>query len=377
MLRPYPKDIMDSFLPVTKGFQSYPAESWSFIHAELVGIDAQTREVIYKAKNENEELAETDSTIKFDTLVIATGSKGPSPVYSYHGGHVNTLNAYKDIHARLPSAKSVMVIGGGSAGTETAGELGYLHGKKTAAPKEIKILSGSERLLPALSPNRGQRAEEVLNGMGVTVEHKLRLTDSKKLDSGATEVTLSDGSTRTVDILLVATGRYPASSYLSEKLLDKTGKVTVDEYMRIPSIPSAYAVGDIASNSPGGIMTIMTAVPTTFGNVVAELAGKGKGKEWKPMTTKETQAVPLGPEQGVGSAFGWWMPSFLVKTLKGKNMMFPNAEKVCSLLMSPTICEPLVDRPDYLVKQANRVSFIDFDGEGLINWISLIRRSNR
>lgn len=325
MFIPYPKDIMDSFIPIDKGFKQYSPELFDFVHAEITGVDAEKKTVLYKLKNEKEETAPDTNTISFDNLVIATGSKGPSPLYSYHGSHVPTLDAYKDIQSRLPSAQSITIVGGGTAGTETAGEIGHLHGKKTSSPKDITILSGQERLLKGLRPSIGKRAQEFLEGMGVKVEHNLKLTDSNDLGNGTTKVVLSDGSTRTVDMLLVATGRKPASSYLPSSLLDDQGRVVCDVYTRVPSLKNVWVTGDMAQNSPGGIMYINAAVPTTVGNIVTELGGKGKLKEYKPMTTKETQFVPVGPDYGVGAAFGWWIPSAMVRMLKGKNMFFPKA----------------------------------------------------
>lgn len=329
MLKPYPQDIMDSFIPITKGFTSYPSSAFEILHAEITGVETGSREVIYKLKDERENLVSDEKTLHFDTLVVATGSTGQSPLYALQGSHVPTLEAYKDVQARLPSAKSVVVIGGGSAGTETAGELGDMHGKNTSSPKEITILSGGERLLPALRPSIGQRAQEILEGMGVQVQHNLRLRDAKQTSNGKTELIFSDGSTRTFDLLLMATGRTPASSFLPSSFLDAQGKVTVDGHLRIPSLASAYALGDVcsASAAPGGIIHITTAAPATSSNIIAELGGKGEGKPHKPMTTKETQFVPIGPQYGVGALFGWWAPSFMIKMIKGKDFMFPKAMK--------------------------------------------------
>ena len=164
--------------------------------------------------------------------------------------------------------------------------------------------------------------------MGVEIVHNLRLADSNDLGNGTTKVVLSDGSTRTVDILIVATGRKPASSILPSSLLDDQGRVMCDAYTRVPSLKNVYVTGDMAQNSPGGILYINAAVPVTVGNIVTELGGKGKLKEYKPMTTKETQFVPVGPDHGVGAAFGWWVPSAVVKMLKSKTFFFPNAIKV-------------------------------------------------
>ena len=331
MFIPYPKNIMDSFIPIDQGFKQYPSGLFDFVHAEITGIKTEKRTVLYKLKNGKDETAHDTNTISFDSLVIATGSKGPSPLYSYHGSHVPTLDAYKDIQSRLPSAQSIMIIGGGTAGAETAGEIGHLHGKKTSSPKDITILSGHERLLKGLRPSIGRRAQEFLEGMGVKVEHNLKLTNSNDLGNGTTKVILSDGSTRTVDMLLVATGRKPASSYLPSSLLDDQGRVVCDAYTRVPSLKNVWVTGDMAQNSPGGIMYIQFAAPTTVGNIVAGLGGKGKLKVYKPMTTKETQFVPIGPNYGVGAAFGWWLPSAVVKMVKSKTMFFPNAMKVRNL----------------------------------------------
>lgn len=325
MFIPYPNDIMDSFIPIEKGFEQYPSDHFDLLHAEITGLEAGKKMVLYKLKNEKEETASNTDTMSYDSLVIATGSKGPSPLYSYQGSHVPTLEAYKDIQSRLPSAKTIMIVGGGTAGTETAGEVGHLHGKQTSSPKDITILSGHERLLKGLRPAIGQRAQEFLEGMGVKVEHNLKLTDSSDLGNGTTKVVLSDGTTRTVDMLIVATGRKPASSYLSSSLLDDQGRVICDEYNRVPSLKDVWVTGDIAQNSPGGIMYIQFAGPTTVNNIVAELGGKAKVKKYKPLTTKETQFVPVGPEYGVGAAFGWWIPSAVIRMVKGKNMFFPKA----------------------------------------------------
>ena len=329
MLQQYPKDIMDSFIPVKTGFEQYPSELYEIMHAEIIGLETGKREVSYKLKDDKDRFVSDTKTIHFDTLLIATGSKGPSPLYSYHGSYLPTLEAYKDVQARLPDAKTVLVVGGGSSGTETAGELGHLHGKKTSSPKDISILSGNDRLLSGLRPAIGKRAQEMLEEMGVKVEHNLRVKDSKSLENGSTQITLSDGSIRTVDLFLMATGREPASSWVPSSLLDSARKVTVDEYNRVPSVNGVFACGDIASNSPGGIMYIKFGTPNLVNNILAELDGSGeqKKKPYKPLTTKEMQMIPIGPEQGVGAAFGWWLPSMVIKLVKSKTFMFDQAMK--------------------------------------------------
>lgn len=333
MLKPYPKDIMDSFIPVSKGFSQYPSSAFDFVFAEIVSLDAPKEEVLYKVKSrqdETEQVASETSTMHYDTLVLATGSKGPHPLYSYHGSHIPTLNAYRDVQRRLPAAKSIMVVGGGTAGTETAGELAHLHGKSTKSPKDITILSGKERLLTGLRPSIGAKAEVFLTKAGVKVIHNVKLDSQTVLPDGKTQVKLSNGETKEVDLLIVATGRRPASEWLPSSIpLTKSGQVECDGYMRVASQKSTWVTGDLASISNGGLIYLQTMTTCLAGNILAELKGKGPEamKVHQPMTTKEMQVVPVGPERGVGAAFGWQMPSFAVVMLKGKNFFFPNALK--------------------------------------------------
>ena len=333
MFRPYPVDIMDSFIPISKGFSQYPSSDYDFVFGEITSLETSTREVLYKAKsqqNEKEEVASETSTFHYDTLVLATGSAGPSPLYSYFGSHIPTLEAYRDVQKRLPDAKSILVVGGGSAGVETTGEAAYLHGKSTKQPKEITLLSGSDRLLTALRPAIGAKAQEYLSKAGVKVIHKVKLESQTSLPNGKTQVKLTDGTTQDVDLLIVATGRQPVSKWLPSSIpLTKTGRVECDEFMRVKSQPAMWVTGDLASVSNGGIIYLHTMTPCLEHNVLAELRGKGKEamKPHKPITTKDLQVIPVGPEHGVGVAFGWWMPSFAVTMLKGRNMFFPNAIK--------------------------------------------------
>ena len=326
MLKPYPKDLMDSFIPISKGFSKYPSSDFEFVFGEITSIDTNAKDVLYKAKNENDEIAGATSNLHYDSLIIASGSRGPSPLFSLHGSHVATLEAYKDMHVKVPAAKSIFVMGGGSAGVETAGELGYLYGKNTKEPKDVTIYSGADRLLAGLQPHIGAKAEEILNGMGVKVVHKVRLESENVLPSGQTEVKFDNGETKNLDLLIVATGRQPYAPFLPSSIsTDKRGRIESDAFLRVKDQESIYSTGDVSSVSPGGLIFVMFATPILVGNVVADLTGKGKAKEYKPMTEKDMQIVPLGPETGTGAIFGWRLPGFAVKMMKSKDMMWSKA----------------------------------------------------
>ena len=325
MVKPFPKEIDDSFPSVIESLKPYPKEHVEFVHAEITGFDSSKREVSYVLLDDDEQKASSTSSLHFDTILIAIGSTGPDPLFALQGGYLQTYNAYKSVHARLPSANSILVVGGGAAGVETAGELGDLHGKHSSTPKDITILSGTSRLLSGLRPAIGKRAEELLTAQGVKTVHDVRVDNQKKLPGGGAQVTLSDGTTKDYDLVFVATGRVPASGVLPKDLLNDKGRVLTNSYLRVEGLESAYAAGDIASIAPLGLLTTKGQLNVVADNIIADLGGKGPAKEWKPFTTKEMQIVPVGPNAGVGAIFGWWAPSFVVKMLKSKHFFFPQA----------------------------------------------------
>ena len=326
MFKPYPKDLMDSFIPISKGFSKYPSSDFEFVFGEITQLNTDTKDVTYQSKTSDDEVSGTTANVHYDTLVIATGSKGPDPLFSYHGSHQPTLNAYIEMHKKIPSAKSVIVIGGGTAGVETAGELGDMFGKKSSQPKDISIYSGQGHLLSGLAnPKTGARAESVLQDMGVKVINNARSVSTTKLPSGQTQIKFDNGDTKTVDVLIVATGRRPYAPYLPSSFkLNKEGRIESDGYFLATGLQSVYAAGDMSGLGQGGLVFANFAHPILIGNIIAGLSGKGPGKEYKPMT-KDTQLIPLGPNDGVGVLFGWRLPALMVKMLKSKNYMFPKA----------------------------------------------------
>ena len=140
---------------------------------------------------------------------------------------------------------------------------------------------------------------------------------------------LSNGEVKDVDVLIQATGRHPQPSYLPADIeVNAQGQVESDGYLRVNGHPGVWAVGDVSSVSPGGLLFMETMVPCLVQNVQVELKGGEEGgmKAHKPITVKETQLVPVGPGDGVGSLFGWGAPGWLVKQIKGKHYRFFDAE---------------------------------------------------
>jgi apoptosis-inducing factor 2 len=271
-----------------------------------------------------------------------------SPLWTLHGDHKITLAALQDMRTRLSSAKSILIAGGGPVGVETAGEIASLY-----KDKEITFLSGTTRLLPRLQSDKaGNGAQRQLASLAVKTLHNVRVTSSKATEGNKVRLALSDGTTRTVDIFIDATGGVPNTSFLPAAWLDDTKRVATDiSTLRTTKAPAGvYAIGDAASYTKGSVADASWAAPALGYSIWSDLHAAAtkdgrlkavgmaglKEKKYKQFE-KDMQIVPVGPKGGVGVIFGWSVPSFLVRSLKAKTFML---EKAAGLAEGSEVLKP-------------------------------------
>ena len=119
-----PRIVVDStlnteskgFQPIANGFKEYPSDRFALLVGSAVGLDEAQKIVTVEPPKPS-----AVTSVAYDTLVIATGTTSTSALWTLHGSHEKTVNAFKDLHQSLPSANSILIAGGGPAGTETAG----------------------------------------------------------------------------------------------------------------------------------------------------------------------------------------------------------------------------------------------------------------
>ena len=308
------------FAPIANGLKEYPNELYTLVYGTAVGLEPEKRVVTVQLVSEGTE------TLSYSTLIVATGTTAPTGLWTINGSHENTINALKEMQRSLPFAKTILLAGGGPAGTETAGEIAsqYPNAKFT-------MLSGGTRLLERLLPSTGKDAEARLKKLGVEVIHNVRVISVKRGGNGGpTELGLNDGSTRTIDVYIDSTGGKLNTSFLPQSWLNAKGQVLNDiKTLRSKSpVPdNVYAIGDAGSYSQGGVMDVKSSIAPLGSTIAIDLAAKissstgGKFKQqiFKPMT--DTQIVPIGPKGGVGQLFGYRIPSLMVWGIKGRNYM--------------------------------------------------------
>lgn len=346
-----------TFLSIADGFKEYPSSSFTFLEGSAVSMNASERSLTVAFRDGGEK------TLPYYALIIATGTQTASPVLGLKTNTDDTKAAIDAFRARLPTAKTIVIGGGGPAGVEAAGEIGqYLNGKagwfasRPSDPKaQITIITGSSKLLPMLRESLALKAEKMLNKVGVDVVYNTRVEETIPAEAGQTVqsvteksggktvVHLSNGQTIDADIYIPATGVTPNTAFMPQSLLNEKRYVEMNKTtLRVDAAgPRVYAIGDVGSYTRGGVMDIYDAVPILLTNVKRDLlwdAKQGhpheasseineKAAPSKPTgedrpyvpNLKETQLVPVGRSTGVGSVFGWRVPGFFVWMIKGRD----------------------------------------------------------
>ncbi|KAI4228028.1 MAG: hypothetical protein L6R36_001962 [Xanthoria steineri] len=313
--------LSKAFLPIADGFQSYPASTFNLIIGEVHSLNPTTQTIAIRETYDSS--SSPPSTVAYNTLILATGASSDCPLWSIPGSHDRTISALKSTQSALPTAKTVLVAGGGPAGVETAGEIASLFPEI-----DITLLSGADRLLTRLRPAIGAAAESQLQALGVNVVHGVRAKRATSDVSGVTEVVLDNDdddekSVKVVDLYIDATGIRPNTAFLPKSwLTEKNYVITRDTTSLRGPVDGVYAIGDVAGYSLGGALDIVDAVRPLCATVLQDLSkGKvGKALPYKQSVT-ETQLVPVGPSGGVGSVFGWRVPSLVVWGIKSRDYM--------------------------------------------------------
>lgn len=216
-----------------------------------------------------------------------------------------------------------VIVGGGFAGVETAGELNdfvrdsvndYYHNIDTRDIKFVIIQSGN-RLLPEMSEKLGQFALENLRKSGVEV-----ILNSRVIGASEHSVKLKDGSIIPTKTIIWSGGVAPAS--LVSNLVcthdSKSGRIIVDKYLEVPNYKGVFSLGDCAfivdpstgNPYPPTAQHAIREGAVVAKNIIAEIEGKPDKKEVFDYKTKGMMAS-VGKRTGVGNLLGVQVQGFL------------------------------------------------------------------
>jgi len=198
-------------------------------------IDRQAKQIVLKDQ------ALEDKTLDYDTLVICTGSthrRPPIQGIDHSRVHVlqNAANA-QAVRERIPTAKSVVVIGAGFIGLEAASSLRKLG-------VQVTVLELSDRVLSRVtSPEVSEYFEGLHKGHGVDLRTNIMAQGIEELPDGRLAVNTNDGQSFTADFVVVGAGAVANDGLAKAAGLETQNGIVVNEFNQTAD-PSIYAVGD-------------------------------------------------------------------------------------------------------------------------------------
>lgn len=173
-------------------------------------------------------------------ILVATGSKERK--LDIPGANLPGVMTCEELMASgVNRYKSLIVLGGGVTGLETATVFRNLGAKVT-------ILEVSDHLIPRIDPEFSDELEELLKEQGVQV-YKGSMSEQITRDENGIccEFVCKEGTKKVhAEAMLMSIGRIPNTDGLFAPELPihmDHGKILVDEFFRT-SVPGIYAVGD-------------------------------------------------------------------------------------------------------------------------------------
>jgi len=244
-VRNYETDLSSCRVPLADLFDPVGV---AHVATEVTAIDTGARTVTTSASG----------LYRYDRLVLASGShvlKPAIPGLQEFGFDVDTYDGALALQQHLrgladesptPAAATVVVVGAGLTGIETACEL----------TKRLRALLSRGSVTPRVI--LVDRSPMVGSDMGASARHVIEqaLTDNgveTRTGVGVSTVsergvTLSSGEQLQAATVVWCAGM--RASPLTEQLpvvRDRLGRVEVDDYLRVVGVPSVFAAGDVAA----------------------------------------------------------------------------------------------------------------------------------
>ena len=330
-----------------------------FYEGKIKYVDPHGKSVALYGTNENRGML-----IHYDFLVVALGSKtnffGMKNVEE-NSYQMNTINDAILLRNRIidlmeqaenetdpilrKALLRILIVGGGFAGVETAGELNDFISdiseyypsiyendvKVTLIEATTEILNGFPQKLASFAKDKlVERGINVILDAGVTSfdgkevllkssskSNKVLLSDSSQQKGHSQLVKINSISSRT----LVWTAGVAPIDLIKESLFQThKGRIIVNEYLQVPQFPEVFAIGDCSIFDPALSMKafpptaqIAEAHAKTAANNLKELVRGGEMTKfdysWKG------QSAIIGKRTGIASFFGINISGFLAYIL--------------------------------------------------------------
>ncbi|RSN14383.1 oxidoreductase [Nonomuraea sp. WAC 01424] len=267
--------------------------------ATVTGIDVDRRTVTVTGTRTGADAGNGGEELPYDTLVYALGSGWDAegvPGVAEHAhdiaGRPGALRLRERL-ARLDAGQSVVVVGGGLTGLETATEIAE------ARPDLDVAIVARGGLGDWLSPKGRAHVRKVFAELGITVHEHVAVTG---VEADRVTTAGDDALPAAVTVWTAGFAVHPIARATAMEVTG-TGQIVVDGTMRSVSHPDVYAVGDAAmAMGPGDKplrMSCASGIPTAW-QAADSIAARLTGRKL-PSTTMRyfNQCVSLGRKEGL------------------------------------------------------------------------------
>jgi len=188
---------------------------------------------------DNKDVFLNKEKIKFDYLVIATGTR----YNNFKRQNVVLATRSRELienHKKLLVSKSILIVGGGIVGVELAAEI-----SSSYKNKKIILIHAKSRLMPRENLKSSKYAENFLKNNNVEIIYEERII---KTDDDA--CITNKGKRICPDLVFMCTGVKPNSEFMipnfKEKLTDR-GYIKTNEMLQLENINNIFIAGDVTN----------------------------------------------------------------------------------------------------------------------------------
>lgn len=242
-----------------------------FIKGKVASIDAESRTLVL----------EGGEKIEYDLASFNTGSYVPKNLIPGAEGEAFTVKPIESLERfretildkMKKGSPKILIIGGGPAGVELAGNIWRLV-QDNYGKAEIIIANSTDQLLPNVASKAGRLAEKSLLRRGIRIFSSFLATS---MNQGF--VRSQSGDEIAFDFAILAIGILPSDIFLKSGLeTSREGALLVNDYLQSIRYPEIFGGGDCIaiqgrSLDRVGVYAVRES-PILFDNLLASLKGE-------------------------------------------------------------------------------------------------------
>jgi NADH dehydrogenase FAD-containing subunit len=270
---------------------------------KMIALDSENQTLTVEDVESN-----IQKKLVYDYLVLATGSSYThlpfiKPSWSEKTLEARTANL-DSISDQIKHASHILIVGGGAVGVEMLGELNDVY-----PTKKVTLVHNKDRLLERSNKHASEYIMKWIEEQNKhrNEKNKIDVILNDRVLPNKTSATVNGRELDNVGLVLFAVGPKPNTDGFADfgLPLDSTGRVQVDEYLRVRGMKNVYALGDINNTAEEKSANTARLQSKYLSATLKQVIENNKKKNPKTLTLKPyqnqkfTQMISLGAKHGL------------------------------------------------------------------------------